>query len=82
MVPLPTKGAKSLPSVENSNFSNFLEDNLFKFSAQGRDLAPFVGKGTKAKIPSEINPRIKTPLNKNKKNLIKKLLQDEVNGKT
>ena len=29
-----------------------------KFSASGRDLAPFVGNGTKAKIHSEI----KTPL--------------------
>ena len=28
----------------------------FKFSAQGRDLAPFVGNGTKVKIPSEIKP--------------------------
>jgi hypothetical protein len=28
----------------------------FKFSVQGSDLAPFVGNGTKVKIPSEINP--------------------------
>ena len=27
-----------------------------KFSAQGRDLAPFLGNGTKVKIPSEIKP--------------------------
>ena len=27
----------------------------FKFSAQGHDLTPFVGNGTKFKIPSEIN---------------------------
>ena len=32
---------------------------IFKLSAQGRDLAPFVGNGTKVKIPSEI----KLPLN-------------------
>ena len=30
--------------------------NLFKFSAQGSDLAPFVGNLTKVKIPSEIEP--------------------------
>ena len=28
----------------------------FKFSAQENDLAPFVGNGTKVKIPSEIKP--------------------------
>ena len=28
----------------------------FKFSAQGSDLAPFVGNGTQVKIPSEIKP--------------------------
>ena len=33
--------------------------NLFKFSAQGSDLAPFVGNGTKDKIPYEIKPPIK-----------------------
>ena len=32
----------------------------FKFSPQGRDLAPFFGNGTKVKIPSEI----KLPLGK------------------
>ena len=31
----------------------------FKFSAQGSDLAPFIGNGTKVKNPSEI----KAPLN-------------------
>ena len=65
---LPNKGAKSLPSVENSNFLPFLEENLIKFSAQVIDLAPFVVKGTKDKIP----PEIKLPLNKDKKNLIKR----------
>ena len=30
--------------------------NLFKFSAQGSDLALFVSNGTKVKIPSEIKP--------------------------
>ena len=29
---------------------------LFKFSAQGSDLAPFIGNGTKVKIFSEIKP--------------------------
>ena len=28
----------------------------FKFSAHGSDLAPFVGNGTKFKIPFEIKP--------------------------
>ena len=28
----------------------------FKFSAQESDFAPFVGNGTKAKIPSETKP--------------------------
>ena len=28
----------------------------FKFSAQENDLAPFVGNGTKVKVPPEINP--------------------------
>ena len=28
----------------------------FKFSAQESDLAPFVGNGTKVKMPSEIKP--------------------------
>ena len=28
----------------------------FKVSGQGRDLAPFVGNGTKVKIPYEIKP--------------------------
>ena len=30
----------------------------FKFSAQGRELAPFFGNGTKVKIPSEIKPHL------------------------
>ena len=34
----------------------------FKFSGQGSDLAPFVGNGTKVKIPSEINPTLATYL--------------------
>ena len=34
-------------------------DGKLKFSAQGSNLAPFVGNGTKIKIPSEIKP----PLN-------------------
>ena len=56
MVPLPTKGVKSLPWAENLNFPPFTVNNLIKFSAQGRDLAPFFDNGTKVKIPSEIKP--------------------------
>ena len=53
---LPTKGAKSHPWTESLNFPPFTVNNLFKFSAQGRDLAPFFGNGIKVKIPSEIKP--------------------------
>ena len=35
----------------------------FKFSDQGSDLAPFVGNGTKIKIPSEIKPPLMLVLN-------------------
>ena len=31
---------------------------LFKFSAEGSDLAPFIGNMTKPKIPSEIKPHL------------------------
>ena len=54
LVPLPNNGAKSLPWTESLNFPSL--NNLFKFSAQGRDLAPFFGNGLKVKIPSEIKP--------------------------
>ena len=37
-----------------------VKDGKFKLSAQGRDLAPLLGNGTKVKIPSEI----KLPLGK------------------
>jgi hypothetical protein len=69
LVPLPTKGAKSLPWAENLNFPPITVNNLFKFSAQcqitpwyisGSDLARFIANGTKVKIPSEIKiPLIK-----------------------
>jgi hypothetical protein len=37
-------------------FSNFFKIcALARLSAQGRDLAPFNGNGTKVKIPFEIN---------------------------
>ena len=50
LVPLPIKGAKSLPGSENLN-------NLFYlFSVQWSDLAPFFGSRTKIKIPCEIKP--------------------------
>ena len=55
-VPLPTKGVKSLPWAESLNFPPFTVNNLIKFSAQGRDFAPFLGNGTKVKIASEIKP--------------------------
>ena len=54
LVPLPTKGAESLPW--NLNFPPL--ENLFKFSAQGSNLAPFVGNGTEVKILSEIMPQL------------------------
>ena len=53
LVPLPTKGAKSLPRADCLNLPPFTVNNLFKFSAQGRKLAPFFGNGTKVKIPSK-----------------------------
>ena len=53
------KGAKSLPWGGTLNFLLFTVNNLFKFSDQGSDLAPFIGNGTNVKIPSEIKP----PLN-------------------
>ena len=58
LVPLPTKGAESLPWEEKSNFPPFSVNNLLKFSAQGSDLAPFVGNGTKPKIPFEIKQEL------------------------
>ena len=42
--------------AENSNFQPFSVNNLFKFSAQGWDLAYFVGNGTKVKMAPEIKP--------------------------
>ena len=47
LVSLPNKGAKSLPWGEN-NCITVVGEQL-KFSAQGRDLAPFDGNGTKNK---------------------------------
>jgi hypothetical protein len=60
LVTLPTKGAKSCPGAENLNFPSFSVNNLFKFSAQGQDLAHIVGNGTKVKISSEIKPPLAT----------------------
>ena len=60
LVSLLRKGAESLPWAENSNFPPISLNNLFNLSAQGGDLAPFVGNGTKVKIPSAIKqPLIK-----------------------
>ena len=44
------------PEQQNFNFLTITGNNLFKFSAQESDLAPFVDNGTKVKIPSEIKP--------------------------
>ena len=38
-----------------------VKSGKFKFSAQGKDLAPFVGNGTKVKIPNHV---IKPPLSR------------------
>ena len=54
LVTLPKKGAKCRPWAESLNLPPFTVNNLFKLSAQGRDLAPFVGNGTKVQIFSEI----------------------------
>jgi hypothetical protein len=54
MVPLPTKGAKSILSTENLNTLFTANGKKFEFSAQESDLAPLVGNETKVKIPSEI----------------------------
>ena len=59
LVPLPIKVAKSIPRAENLNKLFIVMDGKLKFSVQGSNLAPFVGNGTKIKIPSEIKP----PLN-------------------
>ena len=45
-----------------SEYMNFIE---FKFSAQKSALAPFIGNGTKVKIPSEMKPPLKGDNNKN-----------------
>ena len=56
LVPLPTKGAKSLLWSESLNKLLTEKALKFEFSAQWSDLALFVGNGTKVKIPSEIKP--------------------------
>ena len=61
LVSLPIKGAKSLPWAENLNKLFTEKGRKFEFSAQGQDLAPFVGNVTKIKIHSEIkSPLFKT----------------------
>ena len=52
--PIAKKGAKSLPWAENFSKLLIVMAGKFKFSAQGSDLAPFVGNGTKIKISSDI----------------------------
>ena len=49
LVTFPIKGAKCRPWAENLK-----KGEKFKISAQGPDLAPFVGNVAKVKIPSEI----------------------------
>ena len=61
LLPLPTKGAKSLPSAENLNKLFTEKGGKFQFSAQESDLASFVDNGTKVKIPSEIKPPLVRP---------------------
>jgi hypothetical protein len=56
LVPSTTQGAKSLPCAESLNFPPMIVNNLFKLSAQGSDLALFIGYGNKVKIPSKIKP--------------------------
>ena len=46
--------------IREFKFATQAVDNLFKFSAQESDLAPFIGNGTKFKIPSEIKPPLVT----------------------
>ena len=61
MGPIANKGAKSLPRAENLNKLLTIMDGKFKFAVQSKDLAPFIGNGTKIKIPSEIKPPLVYP---------------------
>ena len=45
LVPLPKKKCQICPLSRKFEFPAFTVNNLFKFSAQGRDLAPFFGYG-------------------------------------
>ena len=56
LVPFPTKCAKSWPWAENLNKLFTEKGEKFESSAQGQDLASFVGNVSKIKIPSEIKP--------------------------
>ena len=67
MVSSTTKSAKSLKENLNKVFTVIGEK--LKFPAQESDLAPFVGNGTKVKIPYEIKP----PLEQEIDNLSSKL---------
>ena len=54
--PLPKKRCTMTLLSRKFEFpASNLVNNLFKFSAQESDLAPFFGNGTKVKIPSEMN---------------------------
>ena len=58
---LPKNSAKSLPWVENLNNLFTVYGGKFVFSAQGSDLALFVGNGSKSKIPFEIKLALTNP---------------------
>ena len=55
LVTLQKKGAKSCNCADNFNKLFTVKGGKFKLFDQLRDLAPFIGNGTKVKIPSEIN---------------------------
>ena len=55
---LPKKVAILFPWVEKLNNLFTAQCRKFKFSAQEKDLAPFVSNVTKVKIPSEIKPSL------------------------
>ena len=54
--PLPTKRCQITLLRRKFEFPTDNNKQLFKFSAQERDLSLFVGNGIKVNIPSEIKP--------------------------
>ena len=53
---VPTPRCPISPLSRKSEFSPPFTVNIFKCSAQGTDLTPFLGNGTKVKVPSDIKP--------------------------